>query len=70
MVLVQELTEYYCDLDWHQYQVSLSCHLLLESRSTSVEDSTSFLQERDFLSTTSFRSFVSLQKSLSVLRLS
>ena len=66
MALVQELTVYCCDLDWHQLQVSLSFLLLLESKSISIEDSAFFLQEPDSLSETNFHSFVSLLKSLSL----
>ena len=69
MALAQELIVYCYDLDWHQFHVTLSFLLLLESKSISVEDSASFLQEPDFLSETSFHSFVSSLKSLSLLRL-
>ena len=66
MALAQELTVYCFDLDWHQFQVSLSFLLLLESKSTSVEDFAFFLLELDSLSETSFHSFVSSLKSLSL----
>ena len=69
MALAQELTVCCYDLDLHQFHVTLSFLLLLESKSISVEDSASFLQEPDFLSETNFHSFVSLLKSLSLLRL-
>ena len=69
MALAQELTVCCYDLDLHQFHVTLSFLLLLESKSISVEDSASFLQEPDFLSETSFHSFVSSLKSLSLLRL-
>ena len=70
MVLAQVLTVYCCDLDWHQFQISLSFLLILESKSIFVEDSASSLQEPDFLSKTGSHNFVSLQKSLSLLTLS
>ena len=70
MVLAQVLTVYCCDLDWHQFQISLSFLLILESKSIFEEDSTSFLQELDFLSETDFHNFVSSLKSLSLLTLS
>ena len=69
MALVQELIVCCYDLDWHQFHVILSFRLLLESKSTFAGDSASFLQEPDFLSETSFHSFVSLLKSLFLLRL-
>ena len=70
MALAQELTVYCYDLDWHQFQVSLSFLLILKSENTSVEDFAFFLREQDSLSETSFHSFVSSLKSLSLLGLS
>ena len=70
MALAQELTVYCYDLDWHQFQVFLSFLLLLESKSISIKDFAFFLQELDSLSETSFHSFVSSLKSLSLLGLS
>ena len=69
MALAQELTVCCYDLDLHQFHVTLSFLLLLESKSTFAGDSASFLQEPDFLSETNFHSFVSLLKSLFLLML-
>ena len=70
MALAQVLIVYCCDLGWHQFQISLSILLILESKSIFEEDSTSFLQEPDFLSKTGFHNFVSSLKSLTLLTLS